>query len=156
MTHFDLFDPFLGWSRHHGETKLQNFEIVILKTNTFLYFWLSFHCVKSVCIWSYYGPCFPAFGLNTEWYGVSLCIQSECGKIRTRITPNTEKCSGSTFSYYWYMKFWVILNKKFWLMTSPRKSKLQYLEKVISERNSSLQSSIKYWFQSIYHPWHMI
>ena len=30
------------------------------------------------------GPYFPAFGLNTERYGVSLRIQSECGKIRTR------------------------------------------------------------------------
>ena len=29
------------------------------------------------------GPYFPAFGPNTEGYGVSLCIQSECGKIRT-------------------------------------------------------------------------
>ena len=24
------------------------------------------HCVKSVHIWSYHGPHFPAFGLNTE------------------------------------------------------------------------------------------
>ena len=47
------------------------------------------HCVKSVCIWSCSGPYFPAFGLNTQRYGVSLRIQSECGKIRTRITPNT-------------------------------------------------------------------
>ena len=30
------------------------------------------------------GPYFPAFGLNTERYEVSLRIQSECGKIRTR------------------------------------------------------------------------
>ena len=30
------------------------------------------------------GPYFPAFGLNTERYGESLRIQSECGKIRTR------------------------------------------------------------------------
>ena len=30
------------------------------------------------------GPHFPAFGLNTERYSVSLHIQSECGKIRTR------------------------------------------------------------------------
>ena len=30
------------------------------------------------------GPYFPAFGLNMERYKVSLCIQSECGKIRTR------------------------------------------------------------------------
>ena len=30
------------------------------------------------------GPYFPVLGLNTEKYFVSLCIQSECGKIRTR------------------------------------------------------------------------
>ena len=36
-----------------------------------------YHCVKS-------GPHFPAFGLNTERYSVSLRIQSECWKIRTR------------------------------------------------------------------------
>ena len=45
--------------------------------------------VKSVRIWSYSGPHFPALGLNKERYSVSLRIQSECGKIRTRITPNT-------------------------------------------------------------------
>ena len=48
------------------------------------------HCVKSIRIQSYFGPYFPAFGLNTERYEVSLRIQSECGKIRTRITPNTD------------------------------------------------------------------
>ena len=32
---------------------------------------------------------FPAFGLNTKRYFVSLRIQSKCGKMRTRITPNT-------------------------------------------------------------------
>ena len=30
------------------------------------------------------GPYFPTFGLNMERYGVSLCIQSECGKIQAR------------------------------------------------------------------------
>ena len=30
------------------------------------------------------GPYFPEFRLNTERYGVSLRIQSECGKIQTR------------------------------------------------------------------------
>ena len=35
-------------------------------------------------------PSFLAFGLNTEGYSVSLRIQSKCGKIRTRITPNTD------------------------------------------------------------------
>ena len=48
------------------------------------------HCVKSARIWSYSGPYFPAFGLNTERYFVSLRIRSKCGKIRTRITPNTD------------------------------------------------------------------
>ena len=38
---------------------------------------------------SYSGPHFPTFGLNTERYGVYLRVQSECGKIRTRIAPNT-------------------------------------------------------------------
>ena len=32
----------------------------------------------------------PGFGLNTERYGVSLHIQSECRKIQTRLTPNTD------------------------------------------------------------------
>ena len=48
------------------------------------------HCAKSVRIRSFSGPYFPAFGLNTERYGVSVRIQSECGKIRTRKTPNTD------------------------------------------------------------------
>ena len=45
---------------------------------------------ESVCIWSYSGPYFPAFGLNKERYSVSLRIQAEWGKIRTRITAYTD------------------------------------------------------------------
>ena len=37
-------------------------------------------CVKNVCIRSYSGPHFPAFGLNTERYSVSLPFQSSAGK----------------------------------------------------------------------------
>ena len=48
------------------------------------------HCVKIVRIRSYSGLYFTAFTLNTERYGVSLSIQFECGKIQTRITPNTD------------------------------------------------------------------
>ena len=48
------------------------------------------HCVKSVSIRSYSGTYFPVFELNTEKYGVSFRIQSECGKILTRITPDTD------------------------------------------------------------------
>ena len=47
-------------------------------------------CVKSVGIRSSSGPFFLAFGLNTERYSVSLRIQSEYEKIRTRKTPNTD------------------------------------------------------------------
>ena len=43
-----------------------------------------------VRFWSFSGSNFPAFGLNREIYSVSLRIQSECRKIRTRKTPNTD------------------------------------------------------------------
>ena len=33
---------------------------------------------------------FPALGVNTERYSVSLRIQSEFGKMRIRITPNKD------------------------------------------------------------------
>ena len=40
------------------------------------------------------GTHFPTFGLNTErysiGYSVSLRIQLECGKMRNRVTPNTD------------------------------------------------------------------
>ena len=45
---------------------------------------------ESERIRSYSGPYFPAFRLNTERHSVSLRIQSECGKIWTRITSNTD------------------------------------------------------------------
>ena len=48
------------------------------------------HCLKSVRIRSYSGPYFLAFGVNMERYGAFFHIQSECGKIRTRITPNAD------------------------------------------------------------------
>ena len=48
------------------------------------------HCVKSVRLRSYSGPHFLAFGRKKERYSASLLIQSECGKIRTRLTPNKD------------------------------------------------------------------
>ena len=51
---------------------------------------LYIHCVKGACIRSYFGPHFPAFGLNTGRYGVSTRNKSDCGKMQTRITPNTD------------------------------------------------------------------
>ena len=68
------------------------FEMLEAKVNLYEVF-VSFrllHCVKSVLILvSYSGLHFPAFGLNTERYTLYLRIQSEYGKIRTRITSNT-------------------------------------------------------------------
>ena len=59
-------------------------EVMELEANLY-YSWCSNNCVKSVLIQSYSGSHIPAFGLNMERYGVS-----ECGKMLTRITPNTE------------------------------------------------------------------
>ena len=69
-------------------------DIVIfnsLYTNSIMFLgtFSSAHCVKIVRFRSCSGPYFPAFELNTEWYGVSLRIQSECGKMLNRIKPNT-------------------------------------------------------------------
>ena len=46
--------------------------------------------MKSVRIRSFYDPYFCTFALNTDRYGVSLTIQSKCGKIQTRKIPNTD------------------------------------------------------------------
>ena len=54
--------------------------------------------MKCVCIWSFSGPYFLAFGLNTKRYTVSIFIHSECGKIRTRKTSNTDAFYVSYFS----------------------------------------------------------
>ena len=65
-----------------------------MKQNKFLYIWLlkhiTFTASKIVRIRSYSGPHFPVFGLNTERYSVSFRIQSKCGKMPTRVTPNTD------------------------------------------------------------------
>ena len=46
---------------------------------------MKYHCLKSVRIWSHSGPQFLTFG-----YELSLRIQHECEKMRTRITPNAD------------------------------------------------------------------
>ena len=74
--------------------------------------------VKNVRNRSYSGPHFPAFGLNTERYGLSLLIQSECGKMRTRITQNTD-----TFHECW-TKFTKWRDKKCSKMAKKRTATL--------------------------------
>ena len=46
--------------------------------------------MKSDRVWSYFGSHFFAFALNSEIYFVNLRIQSECGKIRSRQSLNTD------------------------------------------------------------------
>ena len=48
------------------------------------------NCIKSVRIRIYSGSHLLTFGLNTERYSVYLRIQFECGKMRSRITPNMD------------------------------------------------------------------
>ena len=66
-----------------------------------------YHCVKSVRIRSYSGPHFSAFG---------------CGKMRTRITPNTD-----TF-YTVYVMLNSLLTPEFWsvkwMATTPPKAEI--------------------------------
>ena len=75
--------------------------------------------ITSNTVWkvSKYGvfssPYFPAFGLNTERYGVSLRIQSECGKIRTRknsVFRHFSRCEilpekGSLGTHFFILKY---------------------------------------------------
>ena len=64
----------------------QTFEISSCKKS----FRSVYYCVKSVRIRSYSGLCIPAFGLNTERYGVRSVFNLNVGKIRTRLTPNMD------------------------------------------------------------------
>ena len=57
------------------------------------------NCVKRVHIRSFSDTYFPAFGLNTDRYSVSLYIQSKCRKIRTRITPSTNTFHAVIYGY---------------------------------------------------------
>ena len=57
-------------------------------------------CPYSVLFWFAFFSHFPAFGLNTERY-YSVRMRENAGKMRTRITPNTD-----TF-YAVYSKNWL-------------------------------------------------
>ena len=102
------------------------------------------HCVKNVQIRRYSGPYFPAFGLNTERYGVFLRIQSECGKMRTKITLNTDIFHAGNFvetcSFLWFLTtLWkTMLFQK--VSTTGNQIKIQffipcYIHEFYQERN---------------------
>ena len=93
-----------------------------------------YHCVKSVRIRSYSGPYYSAFGLNTERYSVYLHIQSECGKVRTRITPNTD-----TFYVVFYEKIAVSTQA---LNTMTKLKNINVLSKIISDKLSRIRADL--------------
>ena len=112
------------------------------------------HCMKKVLIRSFSGLYFPAFELNTER---SLHIQSECGKIRTRKTPNTHTFHAeikinqliylpfsqpiSVWMKYWSCINWLI----FWSTEELRKKDLMSFTSLESMSGVSLQFSWKLW-----------
>ena len=96
-------DILLSVSNSFHDTLLKNAPIILPKSvilivvrlnMVFVYSqnipsYVHFHCIKGVCIRSFSGVYFPAFGINTEIYLLNLCIHSECGKIQTRKSSNT-------------------------------------------------------------------
>ena len=82
-----------------GWVKCLSFEGMLFEVQKYISKKLSqnrLYTTTSVFIQNYSGPYFLAFVLNTERCYVSCRIQSKCGKIRTRITPNTETFYGVT------------------------------------------------------------
>ena len=56
------------------------FKIRYLNLDKALLFPRNQHCAKSVRIWSYSGPHFAAFGLNTKYFSVFSANVRKCGK----------------------------------------------------------------------------
>ena len=101
------------------------------------------------------------FDTILRWWLQSMGLEfQDFKKIVSQTNPSPQSSFYFWFLFFfqhWYMKyqFWPF-SPKLGLMKSPRESKLQYFEKVISETNSSIQSSIKYRFWSFYHSRYMI
>ena len=71
------------YPKNHENFKNSKDSTLCHKVQYYEYNMDNIHSMKSVDIWSFSGPYFPAFGLNTERYSASVRIQSECGKIWT-------------------------------------------------------------------------
>ena len=123
------------------KSKLDSFSFFLHLLILYYQLSLETHCVKSVRLQSYSGPYFPAFALNTERYGVYVCIQSECGKVRTKITPDTDTfhavttSSGQYYSVYtgferkWHQFKQILISLLKWV-TNPWPVLYPYLEQI--------------------------
>ena len=92
-------------------------------------------CLSSLCTaWKvskyglFSGPYFIAFGLNTERYGVSLRIQSECGKIRTRKNSVFGHFSRSDVSHLNLFSISFLLCNQRGTQDPPKMSKMESFE----------------------------
>ena len=138
-THFPLVRPSINFTKSVFDYFAVVFAFVVF--SFWKYYHRVIHCVKSVRIRSHSGLHFPTFGLNKERYSVSIRIQSECRKIQTKITPNTDTFyavillsktldmsrntlrTSKPWSSDWYVS-WVI--DKSWLMQESPGLKLDW------------------------------
>ena len=90
-------------------------------------------CPYSELFWSN----FFGFGMNTERYGVSLRIQPECGKMRTRVTPNTDTLRSVFFPslhvitfMYWTFSFYffTLFINNWWHLLIPFVYSVKYVQ----------------------------
>ena len=61
---------------------------------SYIHFSLLEKCPYSEFFWSVFFPIWTEYGEILRRYSVYLCIQSECGKIWTKKTPNTDSKYG--------------------------------------------------------------
>ena len=91
------------------------------------------------------GPHSLAFGLNTERHGVSLSIMSECRKMWTRITPNTDTFH-AVYKVVLYPGRFGMLQKglvfEMFKLLSRNKSKFNFLKEWKSYNLSSLLKTV--------------
>ena len=106
-----------------------------------LYYSANFHCVKSVCVRSYSGPQFPAFGLNMERYTVSL-------NTYLWITPNTDIFLRSVF---FKLNKTHKLFKSFSVLKFPSLSIPMFLRRIELRNQSNLMlSNLMQYLRKIY------
>ena len=125
-----------------------------------MYKWIikQIQCVKCICIRSYSAPHFPAFALNTGRYGVSLRIQSECGKMQTRITPNTDTShtvmsTAKTVNRgahhrkfeHTVTKIWTCVERKFWLSSMYILQKIKFSVKDFFSKCEQIRRKLLIW-----------
>ena len=73
------------WEEYYLATACPETAFLVTRTDSES---AALHCVRSVRIRNFSGPYSPGVGLGMEIYRGNLRIQSKCGKIRNRKTPN--------------------------------------------------------------------